>query len=30
MDEMLSVAKDPEKGTIQYKDFVGIMAVEES
>ncbi|XP_064622499.1 dynein regulatory complex protein 8-like [Lineus longissimus] len=30
MEEMLSAAVDPEKGTILYRDYVSLMAVEDS
>ena len=30
MEEMLSAAIDPEKGYIQYKDYVATMAIEEA
>ncbi|ELT88829.1 hypothetical protein CAPTEDRAFT_195790 [Capitella teleta] len=30
MEEMLSAAMDPDKGTILYKDYASIMAVEEA
>lgn len=30
MEEMLSAAMDPEKGTILYKDYASVMALEET
>ena len=30
MEEMLSAAIDPDKGTVLYKDFGPLMAVEET
>ena len=30
MEEMLSAAKDPEKDAILYKDYVSVMALEET
>jgi hypothetical protein len=30
MEEMLSAAMDPDKGTVLYKDYASVMAVEET
>ena len=30
LEEMLSAAVDPDKGSIQYKEYVSIMSIEET